>query len=246
MNAKSFKTVSKATLKICFLIGWWLQPVHANIIALYDFTGQSLVSADTELNATSGNFVINFANNAGTTNTAGGTVFARSTVVYGGGPSQSASGSEEGAINLGHYFAFSVTPASGYQMDLTSISFDALLQTDPANSPTPTATWFVKSSNGGFGSDDPTLGSRNANVATTDSALVTISPLIDLSALPLITDTIEFRLYVYDNQHSSGILHRLDNVILRGDVSVIPEPRSIVMVAIAIVAAGVFKRRRRQ
>lgn len=230
----------KSTMWIAVLaLAGLLLPTRAAMIAQYEFA--NLTSSDTETNSTASDFTIVFpTNTAGTTSTAGGTIFARSTEVDG---NTTTTGDETGAIDKGHYFSFTVTPDSNYQIDLTTLSFDILLDADPTSSPTPEATWFIKTSIGGFGAGDPTVGSRNAPVSQTDTALETINPLIDMSGLTTLSSSTEFRLYLYDNQHSSGIVHRLDNVILNGDVSVIPEPTTLWLAALSLVAVLATKRR---
>lgn len=215
-----------------------LLPTRAEVIADYEFV--NLTSSDAEPNTTASDFDIVFAHSAGRTNTAGGTVYAMADAVDG---TPTDPGDEAGAIGLGNYFSFTVEPASGYQIDLTTLSFDILFDADPTDDPTPEATWFVKSSIGGFGATDPTLGSRNAPVSLVDSDIATIDPLIDMSGLPTQTSLTEFRLYIYDNNIGGSTPHRLDNVTLSGDVTVIPEPATLWMVALGLVAVVASRRR---
>lgn len=208
-------------LPLAFL--WFPLSVAAEtILARYEFPNPdayelpSLSSSDTDPQITAGDLVINFpAYSAGTTKTAGGTVHVKSTVVEG---TPDEPGDEAGAVKSGQYFSFTVEPEQGRRIKLTTLSFDILLDADPESDPSPGATWLVKTSIGGFGVTDPTLGTVEAPVSQSDDDIKTIDPLIDLSGLPMLTSPIEIRIYVVDNQHSSGVIHRLDNIILKGKI----------------------------
>jgi hypothetical protein len=46
-----------------------------------------------------------------------------------------------------------------------------------------------------------------------------------------LTGTITFRIYAYDDSDSTGDMDRLDNVVLNGTLSAIPEPSSFALLA---------------
>lgn len=235
------KTKQAMTMATFFCSAFLLFTAGAEVIvANYDFAGQSLSSADTDPNSIASDFTVasTYPLGAATTSTLGGTAFVRADDVDG---TEAAPGDEAGAIAQGYYLSFTIEPIAGQQLDLTTLGFDILFDISPTFDPTPFGVWFVKSSVGGFGTGDPTLGSRNAPVSTTDTDIATIDPLIDLSGLPTITSSTTFRLYIYDNESSSSYPHRLDNVILRADITVIPEPASVILLGIALLAV----RRRR-
>lgn len=222
INKRIRNSVSTAWRSLLPLAWVWM-PLSAgaeNVLARYEFSYEgkydspSLSSTDTDPNSAAGDLVIDFpAYSAGTTITAGGTAHVKSTVVA-GTPDEPAD--EADAVKLGHCFSFTLEPETGRPIRLAGLGFDILLDADPESDPSPEATWVVKTSVGGFGAKDPTVGTAKAPVSQDDDELETINPRIDLSGLPPVTSPVEFRIYIYDNQHSSGVIHRLDNLILTG------------------------------
>jgi MYXO-CTERM domain-containing protein len=71
---------------------------------------------------------------------------------------------------------------------------------------------------------------------------------VDLSALADITSPVEIRIYLYDDVHSNLRTARVDNVVLNGNVTAVPEPGSLVIWFVGLLGAFgfvVFRRRRR-
>lgn len=131
------------------------------------------------------------------------------------------------------YWTFTVTPDSGFSMDLESLTFDLLTR----NSIRPIG-YYLASSVDGF---DTPIGSAVNDLHQADWDTKTF----DLSGSQYqgLTDPVEFRLYQWDQGlgGSSGSAWNFDNVTLNGDV--VPEPASL-----ALLSAGgllMLVRRRR-
>jgi hypothetical protein len=135
--------------------------------------------------------------------------------------------SESAALTDNKYLEFTVTPQSGYQVDLTSLTFDLLHQSGTAN-------LSVFTSINGF-----TAGNAAGSASTTSTTYVGQS--IDLSALSTQTSAITIRLYPWDLGNNTNQI-RLDNVVLNAEVSPIPEPASLALIA----AGGVLMLPRRR
>jgi hypothetical protein len=207
----------------------------AEVIANYDFssspTPSQIDSTDTQLQSVASDFNNAYDSGTGFSSVGGGSFFVRADDVVGNATTP---GTESAAITEDEYVSFTITPIAGYEIDYQTLSFDILMDRSSSGDPAPFATWFLKTSVGGFGASDPTVGSRNAPVSSVDTDLATITPLIDLSALGTRSDTVEFRIYTFDNEISSTVPHRLDNVIVNGDVSLIPEPATVALVSLGL------------
>lgn len=208
---------------------WHASSVGAATIANYNFDSRSLNSADSDLLSDADPFVISFGTGASTTSTAGGTAYVFSNRVAG---TPTTPGDETAAITLDRYFAFTVRPIAGQKLDFTSIIFDIKFDSSVGS-----ATWFVRSSADSY---SQTLGSFVAPVSTVDTPITPSSP-ISLASMAQATGDVTFRLYLFDDQDSGSLPHRLDNVILEADVLPVPEPASLVL---AVMGAAMIARRR--
>jgi len=130
-----------------------------------------------------------------------------------------------GAITDHDYMTFTVTPDSGYTMDLTSLSLK-VGYTNSRTDETKVLTKSVLSSVDGF-ADVNLLGTVSTSGTLDSSGDFVYEVLtIDLSALSQfqnITSATEFRIYFQDDTNYN-ITHRLDDMVLNGKVepSVIP------------------------
>ncbi|MGC4073795.1 MAG: hypothetical protein QM760_15045 [Nibricoccus sp.] len=154
--------------------------------------------------------------------------------------------SETSAVAAGDYIAFTVTPNVGYALDLSDVQFDWVVQRDSAGTgdPSPlTATAFLKSSVGGFGATDPTLGTVSRGSTTFGIGVTNpwANAQIDLSSLANSSSAVTFRLYLYDNGSYANSRVRLDNLAVHG--TVVPEPAC--GASIGIMGLLLQRRRRR-
>lgn len=120
-----------------------------------------------------------------------------------------------GAINTGAYVEFSISPNTGYQLDLTSV----ILRLRRSNTGSPAGSgptsWSLRSSIDGFAADI----SSNSLGHTHNNYTVTLG-----SAFLNVYTTVTFRLYGYNVTLGSGGLSRvvLDNISIQGVGEVLP------------------------
>ena len=160
----------------------------AATIAEYRFLDLDATSADTEPNSTAADFTKNPASSDWGFSSSADNVFARSNAT---------TNSEAAAITAGDYFSFTVTPAAGFELDLTALNFDTLHNLTHPTPPSPdtgaTMSFFVRSS----------LDSFAANIGPTlAQAWHTTRPrTVDPSgaAYQDVQVATEFRMYIYDS-----------------------------------------------
>ncbi|MEX0653001.1 MAG: PEP-CTERM sorting domain-containing protein [Phycisphaeraceae bacterium] len=132
--------------------------------------------------------------------------------------------SQAEALSNDSYWSFTISPNTGFHVDLDSLTFDVLV----ANPSFP-INYYVSSSVDGF--DSPIGG---VVTGATGNYTVARDP-IDLSgaAYQSLTETVEFRMYLWSPESggTAGSRWGFDNVTLNG--SVIPEPASL-----ALLGAG--------
>ncbi|MCW3107704.1 MAG: hypothetical protein JWQ09_2210, partial [Segetibacter sp.] len=114
---------------------------------------------------------------------------------------------QSNTINTGEYNQFTVSPASGYVLTLTSLTFNQYYSVKPIS------TWYLRSSIDGFSSN---IGS---GTITNSSQLATVS----LSAANFTNiGSVTFRLYVVGALNSNAVWIN-DNVTLNGSAIKIPD-----------------------
>ena len=206
----------------------------AAVIADYQFTGGSAASTDTQPNSTAANFTLSslFSGNGGIS--AGTeTAFANSSVT----PSTAGD-----AILQNSWFSFTVTPDSGYSLSLTSLTFNTSYDgIDGAAAVS--ANWFVRSSLDGFSSN---IGTTFNQAYTTTLSLQPRTVDLTASLFQDVTSPVTFRIYIYDGSVSSGKYVRVNDVVLNGNVSVVPEPTTCGLAIFAGLVATLGARKRRQ
>jgi hypothetical protein len=131
---------------------------------------------------------------------------------------------ESGAQQNNAYWSFTLTPASGYAVNLTSFSFDLVIH----NSGLP-ISYYLATSVGGF--TNP-VGAVVTNQGSSSH------PTFDLSAAAFqnLTTPLELRLYQWSSagHGSSGSRWTFDNVMLNGTTSPVPEPASLMLLSAAL------------
>lgn len=224
MGLNPMKHVYRAfglALIICVLV----RVTHAQTLVAFNFNDQSNQTATLTASTLASNVTANIfsVSDGGFTSTN----FTTSSPPD--SPAVSDSGSWVAATPT-KYFAFTVTPSSGYSVVITNISFDYRQTASGA---------LIYQVNIG----------QNANLAsgsfTTDSAWHLVSQSITLSAL---TNANEVRIYGYGNGSGGSGSFSIDRVILTGTVSAIPEPATYAAIfgAVALVSAGWHCRRQKQ
>ncbi len=212
MNFNAYPTVlrrSVATLlglvALCATIS--SNSAQAEVLARYPFTGNSSASTDTNTNSTAGAFldgpglVSNFTTVSGAGNPLPGIYISFGDV---------AATTITTAVNNGEYMGFSFTPRAGYEIDLTSLTFDHSMST--ANNDMNIA---LRTSLDGF--------AVNVGSVTTSSSLswATASKSLSTAAFQNVVAPIDFRLFFADPGNLSGDTNgvRIDNVVLNGTVT---------------------------
>lgn len=133
------------------------------------------------------------------------------------------------ARSAGDFVTFTVTPSAGFKLDLTSLTFDNTIDTGGSSHP-PTTFQVGIVING-----SETLYSSMA----TGGGATSISPL----ALSDITTSAEIRLYAWGGGTTGNRRWYLDNIVLNGSLTPVPEPTTWALAALASVVLWAFRRR---
>lgn len=214
---------------------------HAAVLARYTFTGNytnsetlptGIQSADgisfaaglTESVSPAGTGI---SSGTGTENT----LFVRSTIVHGT--------TAAAAITADDYFSFQITIAPGYRVDLTSVGFDHWTSNSYSSN---VAVYYT------LGGVDFSSEAVAVKIGEDTEASGSRSPVLlngNLSGDEGLTGQVTFHFLFWDpnNMNTSNMVTRLDDIVVNGVVSQIPEP-SLAMIAGASFVCSVFPRRR--
>jgi hypothetical protein len=212
---------------------------NADVLAEYTFTGSSaaevVVADSSAANVTAEDF----------TGSGGATFSSYSDMafIY----SDDATATLISAIAGQDYWEFQVEVASGYSLNLESLDFDhySTNTSDPLVSFESSLSVF--SSVNGFDAADVLLTSTETNSVDNSSPQLQESVSVTLSGLDYqgLTGTTTFRIYAFSDGSDEDQIIRLDNVVLNGTVSAVPEPSSFALLAGFCGLASVMVRRRR-
>ena len=233
---------------VCFAALGLALPCTAAYAQLFTYTFDD-VTTDSASSAggTAGGAVFSdfTASGIGGDSTAGG-VFS-----FSGWTTGATSGSDAfaGALDLGDYFQFSITPVSGYSLTLSSIAFDA------GRSPTGPRQFTLRSSIDGF--------VANLAGSATDAAVTVngddVFQFADNTATAIyggnsvgldgadylgLTNPVTFRVYAFNAESSLGTF-RVDNLSIHGSASAVPEPATYAAWSALAALLGVMLHRRR-
>lgn len=160
--------------------------------------------------------------------------------VLGGGSSSSGvdASSYDNAIAINDYITFTVTPDSGFELNLTSLTFKAALRNDARGA----EFLGINSSVDGF---------TSADTITTDTIVTEVngggvfqSFTISLAGAQFqnITSAVEFRIYLWGAGSTPGQSQTyFDKVVLNG--AVVPEPSSVLLLSLGLCSV-LFRRNR--
>lgn len=227
MKPHSFKNVFCA---FGFTLFFVTQAAHAVVVAQYNFTGGSGASSDSD-SSVAGTFA-----GAG-----GGTISSGTGTAYFLGDTTSSG--EATAVSGNDYFSFTITPAAGTTLDLTTLTFD--LGGNTAGTGAFVVSAFVRT---GLDTFATTVGSPSVSATSvpdsSGSTPMFENRSVDLSSLTSISATTVIRIYIYDTTTQGGAVARIDNVVLSADVIAVPEPSAYALVFAAFAGLAALRRRR--
>jgi hypothetical protein len=208
--------------------------VHAAEIANYDFAGGSAASTASAIDhVTVSDFSVS----------GGGGFSGNSDTAF--MFSQHTTDTLAGAISNDDYYSFTVTVEENYQLNLDSLLFNHIAYAE-TNSIQSDLAVFIGTP---FGDGDE-IASSTVTDTDTETALTSSLEDVDVSTIVL-TGVTEIRIYNWDNSdvessaENGWFFTRLDDVVLNGEVSAIPEPSSYALLAGCFGLAWVMLRRRR-
>lgn len=228
------KTIFK--IAACGLLGLALvkSESSAATLALYSFTGAALTPSTFDVNVTAGNVAWGAGLGAGGRGFGAGntTLYARSTIV-----------DEAISATSTDYIGFTVSANAGYELDLSSISFNYLF-TDGTGNPPQNATFSLRSSVDGYAADIASFTTASVDGNTLPTAGNLGSGAIDLSAAGYQNlSTITFRLFLGDDGiNNTNYTLRMDELNLQGTASAVPEPSTAFLIFGSIGALLLIRR----
>lgn len=149
------------------------------------------------------------------------------------------------AVTNGTYFDFTLTPASGFAFNLSTVTFS--FGTSSTGGTPYTTNAFLRTSRNSF---ESTVGTPVSITTNTASNTFPLTASFDLSASQYQSiGAITLRVYLFDDSDAfGGPITRIDNLIVNGTVvtAPIPEPSTAAGFAgAAVLLAGLSRRRRR-
>jgi len=225
-----------ARLLLCSLLGASFS-THANadILAGYAFDSGSVSSTDSEVLSTAGTFG---AGSGIAPNYAASNWARVSSDQTGTGNGDNSIGV---AIGANEFHSFTLTPQTGNVLNLSSLTFDAAFYGGASGF---NASFALRSSVDSFAS---TIGSIFVAPAQNTSTPTFGSHSIDLSGVVFqgLSSSIEFRIYIFDNTSGNGRYLGLDNVVLNGSLSAVPEPSTYAALSGGVIGLFVALRRKK-
>jgi hypothetical protein len=237
---------------VCLLTMAMVAAVHADTLALYQFTGGSAVatSSSAELTASAVTQGIPAVSGSNGFSSAGGNVYFR--------VNQNASvpqlySTEALSVEHNDYYTFTLTPDAGTALNLSRftamVGGQSLGGASSLASDAFTAYFFLRSSLDGYTSNlavaEQTISARAAGAGST--SLVPTALTADLgSDFSSMGSSISFRIYTYvvTTTTSFDQVVRMDDFTVLGSVSAIPEPANLSLVLGGLALFGLGLRRR--
>ena len=215
--------------------------VTANADLLAEYTFASNMDPTTEnANVAAGGITVGSGITGAGRSGGSESLFARASVTDGANQISLAN-----AIPANDYFSFTVAPDAGYEMDLTSLTFD-LGYTRIGSFESKQFRTYLLTDIDGF-TTGGLLGYDTVDVTVNGGSLQYPNPTASISLggaqFQDLTGTVEFRLYIADNTGGNDYIHRIDNIGLNGTVSVIPEPATMGLLGIGGLVTMALRRR---
>lgn len=223
------KTSMKTLIATTATIGLMqVTSVSAAVLVSYDFGGSVLTPTTVAGAVTAGSVV---ANGSLARSGSGENMFVRSSQT---GADLSA------AVSDNDYISFTVTPA--WKMNLTSLVLDVGFTKNTGTNGDLTVD--LLSSIDGFAAsvDSNTI---NSTGSPSGGILTVQSWVIDLSGPQFQgVGATEFRLYTHDDVSEVDLIHRLDNIVLNGEVLSAPEPSSLALLVVGLAMLKTIRKKR--
>lgn len=214
-------------------------PASAAILVQYNFTGATGVSSDTNLETVASSYDPRTAANGddgeGHDNSGlsgSGNAYMR--------PTLTPATSDPTTSNTYHEFSLSVVGLlPGQVLNLTSMSY---IYVHPGASGTGFTDIYTDAT--GLSGTGDALGGSTATALTPTIDLTTANAAVDPGELNGLQngDVITFRIYFGDGVDITSPVHRVDDIVVNGEIVAIPEPASIVLMGLGGLCA--FRRRR--
>ena len=218
---------------------------QAAVLASYEFTGADAAAravattSAADLTAGSFSFASAFSDDVTASRagfSSGGNIFARVTATT--------ASDLTGSITANEYVTVTITPDSGFELNLTSVTVDLGYTNSLAAGVGKSLSTSVFSSVDGFAAAN-VLGTKTFTAANNGTNYTYENLNIDLTgaAYQNLSGPLEFRIYLYDEANAitdTQPIHRIDNFTLNG--AVIPEPSAALLGSLGIL---VLLRRRR-
>lgn len=212
---------------------------HAEVLADYSFTDGSLLSADTNLDSAASPF------------SAGGGILGTSTsfdkgwAQVGGDQLTNHYVTLADAIVADDYFTFTLTPQSGFTLNLTQLTLNIAAYRANGASTSIQGHFFVLSNVDGFTSAG-SISSTSAIQQNSPFAFTSFDVNLADARFQGLAGPVEFRIYMHYNTQDASRFVAIDNVTLTGTLSSnIPEPTtyaSIIGACGLALAAGCRRR----
>ncbi|WFB36346.1 PEP-CTERM sorting domain-containing protein [Kiritimatiellota bacterium B12222] len=209
--------------------------LQADVLAEYTFTDSSFASTDASTSWTTSDL----GNGVGlplTVSATEGNPAPGIEITFGGFDYADLSAS----LVANGYYSFTITPDAGTELTFTDLTFEMYKQSGA----TATVSATIFSSIDGFATTGDAIGAGEL-VGGGEQSGFFLGRTVVLSSLPTVSTATEFRIYLDDGgANNSSNEFRLDNIVLNGTASVIPEPSSILLMLGASLVFMVTARRR--
>jgi hypothetical protein len=218
----------KSLLALSFVIFGVAGTARAAILVTYPFNAAPAASKDPT--AVAGVVASQMSDAVGDfdVSTSSGTAFLRGTA---------SENSLANAIMTPDYLQFTLTPAAGQVMSLTSFIFDHLASNDTTTAFTSNLSIFA--SLNGFATTPAAGDALGTSTVTVNASIGAGNTLLgndvafSLSAPAFqnltSSSTVTFRIYGFDNATGSEQINRIDDIRIDGQLTAVPEPSSMLL-----------------
>lgn len=219
---------------LCACLGMTAVPAWSDTLVQYNFPAtSSWDSSDTDPNSVASTFTFSGMGTSGSSHgrssaTTGphlNTIYTRGSVL---------TTTDADALAGADYYSFTLTPGSGYNANLTSLTFLADA-TQGGGTISYTANFFVRSSLDAYSSNLGTFSDGPSSSANASFNLHTVD--LTAPAFQNLDAAVTFRIYLYHtgtDALSTNAITRSDTYTLNGTMVAVPEPTTILLMGLAV------------